>query len=238
MSISPLKSSDSVRMVSLGSRLLLCASMVRRSSRAADIGTDHAYLPIYLVQNGLVSSVIASDVREKPLKTAARNIRRFKSDIITVRLSDGLSNILPDEADDIIIAGMGGKSIINIIKNAPWLKDRSKHLIIQPMTSEPELRLFLSQNGFAVKKEMAAAEDRHVYTAMLAAFGPENIQTGEIFPYVGKVKPDTRANRAYIAKQLHRLQKRADGLRVSGSLPEAEKAEKIISEINKLRGGV
>lgn len=220
--------------VSLGSRLLLCASMVRPLSKVADIGTDHAYLPIYLVQNEIICSAIASDVREKPLKIANRNIEHFvgKNKIIT-RLSNGLEGILPHEADDIVIAGMGGKSIINIIENAPWLKDGKKHLILQPMTSEPELRVFLSAQGFSVIKETAVEEDKHVYTAMLALFDPLNALKGELFPYIGAIKPDTPDNRKYILKQLHRLKKHAGGLRISGNKREAQNFDKLISDIQK-----
>lgn len=221
--------------VSLGSRLLLCASMVRPFSKVADIGTDHAYLPIYLVQNGIICSAIAADVREKPLKTADTNIEHFvgRNKIIT-RLSNGLEGILPTEADDIIIAGMGGKNIINIIENAPWVKDKKKHLILQPMTSEPELRVFLSNEGFSVIKEKAAEEDRHIYTAMLVSFNPQNTAKGELFPYIGAIKPDTHENREYISKQLHRLKKRSEGLRISGKKREAENIEGLISEIQNI----
>lgn len=221
--------------VSIGSRLMLCASMVRPFSKVADIGTDHAYLPIYLVQNGIASSAIASDAREKPLKNAAKNIDRFAvKDKVITRIAYGLDGVLPQEADDIIIAGMGGKNIINIIRSAPWVKDKQKHLILQPMTSEPELRVFLSGEGFSVIKEQTTREDRHVYTAMLVSFDPQNVAKGELFPYIGAIKPDTRVNREYILKKLHRLKKRAYGLRVSGNDGEADTIEKLICNMQEI----
>ena len=108
----------------LDERLSLCAQMVRDGAAVADIGTDHAYLPVYLVECGKIHKAIAADVREGPLENAKGNISKngFDQQIKTV-LSDGLEKISPDEADDIVIAGMGGELIIRIISAAAWLKD-------------------------------------------------------------------------------------------------------------------
>ena len=91
-----------MRLFSLGKRLSLCASMVRQGTSLADVGTDHAYLPVWLAKHGLIRNAIASDVRRGPLERARRNIERYgEDDVITVRLSDGLDRILPGEADEI-----------------------------------------------------------------------------------------------------------------------------------------
>ena len=119
----------------LGNRLALCASMVREGTKLADIGTDHAYLPIWLARKGRISSAIAADVKPLPLRSAEQNIRRYHvEEQITTRLSDGLRALSPDEADDIVLAGMGGELIIRLIGEAPWLKAGDKRLILQPMT--------------------------------------------------------------------------------------------------------
>ena len=94
----------------LGNRLALCASMVREGTKLADIGTDHAYLPIWLARKGRISSAIAADVKPLPLRSAEQNIRRYHvEEQITTRLSDGLRALSPDEAGDIVLAGMGGE---------------------------------------------------------------------------------------------------------------------------------
>lgn len=132
----------------LGNRLALCASMVREGTKLADVGTDHAYLPIWLARKGRVSSAIAADVKPLPLRSAEQNIRRYYvEEQVTTRLSDGLRALSPDEADDIVLAGMGGELIIRLIGEAPWLKAGDKRLILQPMTSAEELRRFLERRG-------------------------------------------------------------------------------------------
>ena len=112
-------------------RLSLCADYVREGSRLADIGTDHGYLPIALCQSGKIPSALACDINPLPLRSAEENIARFGlSKKIQTRLSDGLKEVSPDEADDVVIAGMGGELIRDILTAAPWVKDGEKHLVL------------------------------------------------------------------------------------------------------------
>ena len=121
---------------SLGPRLGLCASFVRPGCRLADIGADHAHLSVWLACRSAVRSAIAADVREGPLSAARRTIARCGVEsLVSARLSDGLRAIRPEEADDIVIAGMGGELIARIVGEAPWLCTPERHLILQPMTS-------------------------------------------------------------------------------------------------------
>lgn len=132
----------------LGNRLALCASMVREGTKLADIGTDHAYLPIWLARKGRISSAIAADV--SPCRCVPRNrisAATMWRNRLPPRLSDGLRALSPDEAGDIVLAGMGGELIIRLIGEAPWLKAGDKRLILQPMTSAEELRRFLEREG-------------------------------------------------------------------------------------------
>ena len=115
------------KLFQLDRRLQTCASMVRENHVLADIGTDHAYLPIWLVKKEVIKKAIASDINMGPLQKAAFNIRRYNvGKQVDARLSDGLELIFPNEADDIVIAGMGGELIADIIEKAPWLKDAEK----------------------------------------------------------------------------------------------------------------
>ena len=110
------------RLFQLDGRLAKCAAMLR-GVPFADIGTDHAYLPVYLAVRGEIPAAIAADLREGPLESAKRTIARFHVEsIVTARLSDGLAAIQPQEAEDIVIAGMGGELIAQILSKAPWLK--------------------------------------------------------------------------------------------------------------------
>lgn len=224
------------KLFKLDSRLQLCASMVRKNCKLADIGTDHAYLPIWLVKNDVIPKAIACDINMGPLQKAAFNIRRYSiGKQVDARISDGLELIFPNEADDIVMAGMGGELIASIIEKAPWLKDQEKHLILQPMTSEYELRSYLSKNGFAVKQEKAVTDGDHIYTVMQAEYDPANVQTEALFPYIGILKADTQENKAYIERVISRLQKRADGLKQSGKHgEEAKQLEQTILQLKAM----
>lgn len=98
-----------------------------------------------------------------------------------------LRALSPDEAGDIVLAGMGGELIIRLIGEAPWLKAGDKRLILQPMTSAEELRRFLEREGFAILREQAAEEDGHVYSVMLVEYCPAQAGGGELYPYIGKL---------------------------------------------------
>ena len=216
----------------LGSRLQLCASMVRKNVKLADIGTDHAYLPIWLAKKGIISNAIAADIRQGPLEKARDNIQRYHvQDAVTARLSDGLNKISPNEADDIVIAGMGGEMIIKIIENAKWLKDSNKRLILQPMTSVPELRKYLAENGFALLKEQAVIDENHAYTVISTYYNPELIKTDEFYEYIGMLNPKKQADHEYLSHVLINLGKKARGMEISGKNREAQKLYNIIDNI-------
>ena len=172
-------------------RLSLCASFVRENKKVADIGTDHAYLPVYLVKSGKTDFAIAADIRIGPLENAAGNIsENGLDDRIKTVLSDGLENISPDEADDIVIAGMGGELIARIIENAPWLKCSEKHLILQPMTRAEELRAYLCGNGFRIICEKACISCKKCYSVMLCEFDGIIRECSDLYRYIGDVEKD------------------------------------------------
>lgn len=223
----------------LDSRLQLCASMVRENVKLADIGTDHAYLPIWLARQERISKAIAADIHLGPLQKAASNVRRYHvEEIVSTRLSDGLNEIFSNEADDIVIAGMGGELIANILEKAPWLKNSEKHLILQPMTSAEELRRFLQQEGYTVLKEQAAVDGSHAYTVMLAVYDPQNVPKNELYPYIGLLSGDTEESKEYIRRQANSIEKRANGLQVSGHAEEANAYFHILAELRKVLEGV
>jgi tRNA (adenine22-N1)-methyltransferase len=120
-------------------RLALIASKVRKSTVVCDIGTDHAYLPVYFVNSGISLFAIAADIKVGPLQKAKQTIEKYNAaDKVKTILSNGFLEIDKTSFQDAIIAGMGGELIAEIIENAPFLKDGDRTLILQPMTATYE----------------------------------------------------------------------------------------------------
>ena len=157
----------------LSDRLLACAGFIKKGSRVADVGCDHGYLSLYLLQQGIASSVIASDVNEGPLQSAVRNARKFGfSDKISFYLSNGVRNI-PRDFDTLVCAGMGADTMMSIIHHAAhWLKDPKYRLILQCQSKRPELRQWLYDEGFRINRETLAKDGKFVYSIMEVVFDP------------------------------------------------------------------
>ena len=200
-------------------RLLCIASMVRENGRVADIGTDHAYLPIHLVQTGRCPSAIASDVRVGPTESARRNVAEAGLSLrIDVRLGDGLSGISPDEVDDIVIAGMGGETIAAILEAAAWVQNPRYRLVLQPMTRAEELRRYLLTNGFSIRTEQVIRDGHRLYTVMTAAYTAQAPVTDETQYYRGALGKE---GRAYLEKEVERLKKKQEGCCRAGHTEDA-----------------
>ncbi len=159
-------------MPELSPRLAMLTDWIGPGDRIADIGTDHAYLPVRLVLNGTAGHAVASDLRPGPLKRAEETVRRYGvDDRVELRLCDGLDGIRPEEADAVIIAGMGGETIAGILGRAPWVRESPVKLILQPMSTQPELRCWLTENGYTIREEKLAREDSMIYVAFLVQPG-------------------------------------------------------------------
>ena len=141
--------------------------MVQPGSRVADIGTDHGYLGIYLLQSGAARHVIACDLRKDPLENARRNAKLFGVDgEMELRLSDGLEKILPDEVDTVVMAGMGGDLIQKILSQCPWRKREGLQFILQPQSAGNVLRRWLCEDGFEIRREEPVQDGHFLYTVM------------------------------------------------------------------------
>ncbi len=225
--------------VPLNSRLRAAASMVRRGARIADVGTDHAYLPIWLVQSNICPSAIASDIRPGPLERAKANVKNFHEEgRIQLRLGDGLSPVQEDEVDDILICGMGGEMIASILERASWTKNRDKNFILQPMSSPEDLRGYLRKNGFVIRREKAAVDAGRVYSAMQAVWeGKSAEKVSPAFDYLGRVMPKlSEEAMIYAQRQLQHLKNIRFGQIARGLNPEAAETEKIILAVAKEAG--
>ena len=190
----------------LNQRLLACAGYVQ-GNFICDVGTDHALLPVYLIQNQIAEKIIASDVREGPLQSAERTITRAGlQDKIQMILSDGLQNVPPDGLTDIIIAGMGGETIIHILETCPFSLEKI-NLIFQPMTKAELLRKWLYQNGFEIQSETCVPDKKFLYAVMQVQFTGEKKILDGVEIYFGKMNLQTPDSRAYAERALHQLRK-------------------------------
>lgn len=228
---------DQKPLFSLDERLALCASFVREGTRLADIGTDHAYLPIRLALDGRIEKGIAADIREKPLKSAEINIKKFGAKNIKTVLSNGLRAVSPEDAYDIVIAGMGGELIASIIKNAPWLCEDNRRLILQPMTRAELLRCFLYENGFNIINEKACVCAKKVYSVIVCEYDGINRNYDDAMKYIGKLCDDmTPESYIYIENVIKKLQKKISGLTQSGKYDEAAVYERELNVVRKKVG--
>ncbi len=197
----------------LDNRLMLCASFVRHGSRLADIGTDHAYLPVWLCRNGVCPSAIAADINPEPLSRGIQTIESAgMSGVVEARLSDGLSAVGADEADDIVIAGMGGELIAKIIDRCGWSKEPNKRFILQPMTKSETLLRYLSNNGFSVERQDCCIAGGKCYTVIAAAFTGAPREDDGLFYYTGKLVPrENPVHLRFLQGHIARLKKQAMG---------------------------
>lgn len=152
--------------IPLSTRLLACCNFVNPGDRVADVGCDHGYLGIYLLKNNIASSVIASDINEKPLQSAVVNAEKYGvSGAIHFYLSDGVRNI-PRAFDCLICAGMGADVMISILDAAPWLRSDQYRLILQCQSRTPQLRRYLTETGWQIRNEVVLRDGRFLYTVM------------------------------------------------------------------------
>ena len=196
-------------------RLAAVADMVRRGGVVADIGTDHAYLPVYLVKSGLNPSACACDINEGPLERAKKTIRAYDAqEQVSVLLCDGLDGV--EFANDIVIAGMGGEMIAKILGRCQFIKNPDVALVLQPMTAVQELRKFLCLSGFEIKKEQIAKENTKFYVVMAVAFTGKAFAPDELFCLTGLLPQSGGVlERDYLLREAGKLKIIAQGLAAS-----------------------
>ena len=157
----------------LSKRLMAVAGAVTAGNRVADVGTDHAYVPIYLVKHGICPGAIAMDINEGPLLRAEAHIsENGLSARIETRLSDGLAGIEPDETDTIVIAGMGGALMCRILKDRPEFIREGKELILQPQSEWSKVRHFLAAVGYQIMDEHFLKDEGKYYLVLKCLPGP------------------------------------------------------------------
>jgi len=155
----------------------LCSALpyLTKGGAVIDVGTDHAYLPIYLVGQGISSRALACDINRGPIESAERNIAAAGlGDKIDTLCTDGLHGADGYKPDNVLIFGMGGELIIRILSEAPWLKTPHIGLVLQPMTRAHLLRRWLIENGFSIVGETITYEDKRYYQTIAARYSGEN----------------------------------------------------------------
>jgi len=154
--------------IKLSKRLQAIADFVEPGSAVADIGTDHGFLPVYLVQQGIASRVFASDISAGSLGAAKRSAEKYDvTDKVIFIHAPGLTGIGEDEIDTVVIAGVGGETIVGILEETPWTKN-GKKLILQPQTKKEVLTDYLSENGYAISATEAVRDKHRDYLVLVA----------------------------------------------------------------------
>lgn len=216
----------------LDSRLMAIANLVRKDKIFADIGTDHAYLPVYLVEKGIINKAIAADLRIGPLENAKLAVESYNySDKIELRLSDGLDNIKENEVEEIAVAGMGGLLISSFIERTNWLKNSNIHLILQPMTHVEELRKALFDNGFIIDNEVVAEDDDKLYIIVSAYYYGDTTAYTELDLILGRIPLNQDdLSKKYLSKIYEKYNKKLVALKKADK--ECEDLEKIVGELS------
>lgn len=220
----------------LSNRLLTCCQFVRPGDRVADIGCDHGYLGIHLLQSGIASSVIASDVNRKPLESAVANARKFGvQERISFFLSDGVRQI-PRDFDCLVCAGMGADTMISILEAAPWLQDSKYRLILQCQSKRPALRKFLAQAGFSISRETLAQDGNFLYPVTEVTYAPAPSPA----PWEFYITPQLLSDNspllpAFLRRVIGGLEDSIKGLQREGGEKYRETAE-ILQHLYELEG--
>lgn len=218
--------------LTLTPRLRTVAHLVAPGAKLADIGTDHAYLPVRLLLDGTIKHAIAADLRRGPLARARETAAQYGvSDKISFRLCDGLTGIDKEEVDTVVIAGMGGETIAAILEAAPWTREETQ-LLLQPMTSFPDLREWLQKNGYQIERETIAREGERLYTVLTVRGG----QMDELAPaelWVGR-QTDDPLRPAYLEWMASKVSRALAGQRAS-RIPDSARIDELSGILDRIR---
>ena len=217
-------------------RLRVIADLVPYGAAFADIGTDHAYLPTWLLLNGVICSAVAADINRGPLERARETAKKYAvEEHMEFRLCDGLTGIQESEANVIAIAGMGGDTIAHILEQAPWTGRSEILLLLQPMTSQPDLREWLFRNGYCIEKECYAREGEKLYTILCVRAGRmDDLSEVEIWAGRQNNEPLRGAHLDHVANKVRKM---LDGHR-SASCPDEGwigHLEEVLSELYAMK---
>lgn len=226
-----------IKMITIDNRLKVCADMVTGKGIVCDVGTDHAYLPAYLIENNKCKNVIASDINDGPLKFAQQTILKYHfEEKIRLLKSNGLKNIPGENVSDVVIAGMGGETISEIIFGAEWLKN-GVNLVLQPMSRAGHLRKWLYKNGYEISEEKAVVQDRFVYTVIRAVYTGYKLNIGKISEIIGRINIETDSGMKYCQNQFSKINNIAKGLLKAGKSEDGKEYQAIAERLTLMMEG-
>jgi len=212
----------------LNLRLMSAVGFVRQGAVFADIGTDHAYLPLFLLSEGRIERAVLADINEGPLESARRNAEATPyADKVELCLTDGAAALRGKGITDYAICGMGGELIAQIIERAPHLRDESLNLILQPMSRQSVLRRYLASRGFSITAECYSEDSGKLYVCMQVKFVGEHREISDAEAEFGwKTTEIVNKNlqKEYIKQKKQSLTRAAYGKRLGGEDTSAEEA--------------
>lgn len=216
--------------VKLSDRLFRVAGYVEQGAVSVDVGTDHAYVPIYLLQNGVSPRAYATDNRPGPLKNAGSDAKKYGvEERLTLYLCDGLALCDPECLDTVIIAGMGGETMIHILEQSPWALE--KRLILQPQSKLPELRRYLAAKGLSISDAVLAEDAGKLYQVWLA--GAAGAMDAEALVEPCLIEKRDPLLKPYLAEQIDRRKKQIHGLEASCK-PDGDALRRLYQELDTL----
>lgn len=192
----------------LSKRLKMIADQIPYCNILTDVGTDHAYIPIFAVKSGLCRKALALDLRAGPLRFAESNIKKhgllYK---IETRIGEGLEPVRPDECDVIVIAGMGGILIREILNSSMEKAQKAKLLILQPNNAAEALRQWLYENGFDIEHEHLTMDSGKLYVAIQSRWTGQSVKKDEFTYYIGEkiFEGNEKYIQSYLRKKLGEL---------------------------------
>ena len=219
-------------------RLGAAAALVPRGARLADIGSDHAYLPIALCLDGKIECALASDINEGPVAAAVSNINKngLASKIKAIR-ADGLDSARDFDPDCITVLGMGGELIVTILDRAEWIRDEKITLVLQPMTHSEVLSRYLAENGFETVDEVIVQDggrDDRIYRLISAKYCGVPYRLSDAEALIGKknIERLDSVTVAYIERLIRVLEARICGKKSAGQATDDE--DRLVTEMKRI----
>ncbi len=222
--------------MNIGARLETAGLMVPEGCVLADIGTDHAYLPVWLLEKKRIAAAIAGDIAEGPCRAAQMTVAMHGlKDKIEVRMGSGLEVLRPGEAQCAAVAGMGASTIIAILEASPQVTEKFEQLVLQPMAGAASLRRWLCGHGWIIKEEALVEDGPHFYEIMSAVHGESReYSAAEYVIGPALLKNGHPLLEKHFARQIENCRRLLDGMGRSRQASESDKYRETVALLHEL----